>query len=652
MRPLPLLFTLLFTLGLARADVFPKHEPERQFAELKVYDAEGHPWRVAQEDWTGARRRVAEDPAWTKWLRSERAQVDAWIAHHQDHVEWAAGWSHDGVSPKDGSRLNWVDQIPGKEITHFTSASDPQVEITPKLFAWWVVTFRNRHVETMVRAARLHRLTGDERYARWVIDQMDFYAANLDRWAMLPTAKGARLFWQTLSEATGLVQFTEAVRLLGDTVPAAQRQRWRTTFFQPEVELLNRTFRSIHNIATWQRCAVAEVALLYDDEPLWRQMIDGEFGVRQQIAGGITSEYLWYEQSFGYNSYVVSALNSLFTAASLHGRAPELAAEMATAENLMLSPTYLRFPNGQLPNPADNRGILTAPERGPFLETYRVLPTTIGLTDAAGTRNWNTLLDPPPASPHPVTLPAVTSRNLESSRMALLKSGRWQVFFHYGQLTRSHSEAEALNFSAFYGDTDITHDPGVVGYGSPLYRGYYTRGLCHNVPLIDGEGQEPPQRGELLAYSATPVRVSAAQPHYTRNAGAGRALEIKDDALVDTVTVETRAPRRLGLALHVQGRAQLPAGFTADATLPEGRAEPFRHWRDARAATFRDHAEIDVAYGSVVMRVTFTAPGEFRLWHASSPDVPPARRESFYLELLAPAAKATFTTTFTPQPTR
>jgi hypothetical protein len=41
-------------------------------------------------------------------------------------------------------------------------------------------------------------------------------------------------------------------------------------------------------------------------------------------------------------------------------------------------------------------------------------------------------------------------------------------------------------------------------------------------------------------------------------------------------------------------------------------------------------------------------PGDFRVWHGSSPDVPPLRRESFYVELKAPATRATFTTTFAP----
>jgi hypothetical protein len=48
------------------------------------------------------------------------------------------------------------------------------------------------------------------------------------------------------------------------------------------------------------------------------------------------------------------------------------------------------------------------------------------------------------------------------------------------------------------------------------------------------------------------------------------------------------------------------------------------------------------------MHVTVAAPGEFKLWHGLSPDIPPRRRESLYLELVKPAERATFTTTLAP----
>ena len=131
---------------------------------------------------------------------------------------------------------------------------------------------------------------------------------------------------------------------------------------------------------------------------MWREAIDGQFGVRQQVAEGITSDYLWYEQSLGYNSYVVNALASLFETAGLYGRTDELAEEMAVVQNLMLSTTFLRFPTGALPTPSDTKGQLYAPDEELFASMYRVFPTRLGLERAANERNWNTLLDPPPAA--------------------------------------------------------------------------------------------------------------------------------------------------------------------------------------------------------------------------------------------------------------
>lgn len=666
LRSVLFLTVVLSTAATSFFGEYAKPEPAKAFPDFKIYDTAGRPWRAAREDWDGAKRRVADDPAWRQWLNQQRKELDHWMSKPRDRVEWAAGWSHDGVSPKDASRLIWTEEVPGEEVKFFHSPSDPQVPITPKTFAWWVVSLRGRNVNMMLTAARVYRLTGDKRYAEWAAGQMDFYADNYLKWT--PARDGARLFWQTLTEASNLVNFTETVRLLGDFVAADRLQRWRIEFFNPEVEVLNGSYRNIHNIACWQRAAAAEVALLFHDDALWRVALDGPHGIRAQIRDGVTSDYLWHEQSFGYNGFVVKALSTLFETAGVYGRAEELDHEMTVAENLLLSTIYYRFPNGQLPNPADSGGIGRAPSPEALGAYYRTFPTTPGLEAAAHERNWDTLIDPPPASPRaPGPLPEVVSRSLESTRMAILKQGNWQVFFHYGQLTRSHTEAEALNFSAMYGTTDVTHDPGTVGYGSPRHRGYHTRGLGHNVVLVDGEGEDlgplserrewiveqpnpaTPLRGELRAFSTNPARVTAAQPHYRDNARAERTLAIDGNQLLDTISVKTTdgASHHLGIAVHLQGAVRLPSDFVDDPKFADGRPEPFGYWRHARRATYRDRVELEVDYGHLKMRVTIACPGQLTVWHATTPDVPPKQRESLYIETEGRAA--VFKTTFSPQ---
>jgi hypothetical protein len=389
------------------------------------------------------------------------------------------------------------------------------------------------------------------------------------------------------------------------------------------------------------------VALLFGDEALWKESIDGEFGLRRQLRDGVTGDFVWWEQSFGYNYYLFRAVLTLFQEAGLAGRAGELGSEMAASENLLLSLLSLRFPDGTLPVPADSTTVQTAPDVPLFALAYRVFPTTLGLADAAGKYTWDTLIDPPPPAPQEPVLPEVASRNFEPTRMAVLKSGPWQVFFHYGQLTSSHAQAEVLNFSAWCGGVDVTHDPGTVGYGSPLHKGYYKRGLNHNVPLVDGEGEAAvPQYGVLQGFSA--ARVSAAVPAYRDGVSAERTLRIDGNKLIDVATLKAAdgAPRKLGLALHLEGAVKLPPSFRDDPGFPAGRPEPFSYWTGVQAADFRDRAEFDVVCGSKPMRVAFAVPGAFRVWHGSTPDVPPRRREGFYLETTSPTA--VFTTEISP----
>lgn len=642
------LMLLAVTAHPADPPRFPKPDPDRAFAELKITGPHGSPIRVPVEDWTGARQRAAAEAGWQRWLAEQRADVDDWIARRQDRVEWVSGWWHDFVSPRDGSFLTWTPDEPGPET--LSSPSDPKVQLTPKLHGAWVFGFRTRHAARLVEAARLFRLTEERRYADWVMSQLDFYATNYTRWPEKP-GRGCRLMWQSLDEAVNLVKFTEALRLLGDAPTSAQRQRWFDQFFRPQAAMLETTFQRVHNIACWHRAAVGHVALVFNDDDLWRQAVDGRFGIRRQLADGVTGDYLWLEQSLGYNGYVVAALRPFFEHALLAGRGDALRDEMAILENLLLAPITLRFPTGQLPHPADaTGGPGHAPNTGSLAAAYRIYPTDPGLAAATRQRTWDTLLDPPAAPAVRRPLPPPASRNLESSRMAILRHGDWQVFFHYGQLDPSHAQAEALNYELFLGDTDLSHDAGTVGYGSPLHREYFTRGLAHNVPLVNGEGQQPWGPGELIAFDAEAARVAARQPAYRPGIQAERELRIGEGGFVDATRIALAPgapPAALGLALHLQGRVRLPETFRPDAGFAHpARPASFRHWTACRTAAATNSITLLVEAGSRTVKVTLATAGLFQITHASSPDVPPRRRESLYLEVTGTAAE--FTTTFTP----
>lgn len=635
----------LFAVGIS-AKGGEKPDARRAFEELKIYDPLGRSWRQAKEEWLGAKQRIENDPEWRRWYLKEKGEVDSWIQTARDRTEWAAGWSQDGVSPKNGSSLIWTNKIPGEEVKFLSSRSDPKVEVTPKILGWWVVTFRARNADMMVRAARIFRLTGDPLYADWVVRQVNFYASHYQEWK--PRKEGARLFGQTLTEATNLIKFAEALRLLGDYVEPEMKRLWWEKLFEPEVKVLSGNFQMVHNIACWQRGAVAQIALLYEREDVWKDAIDGSFGIRQQAREGITKDYLWQEQSFVYNEYAIKAFYSLFQAVGLYGRSEDLADEMAKVQNMMLAPVYLRFPDGNLPNLSDAIGVRKGVNIRLFADTYRVFPTPLGLREAAKRRNWDTLLDPPEGRSEKAILPEVKSANLEGMRLALLKAGNWQVFFQYGQVSKSHAQAEALNYSAFYDDTDLTHDAGTVKYGSQMHKNYFRRGLSHNVPLVNGEGAQPPQPGELIKFSANPPIVAVSQPNFRRDGRAYRSIEIRDDKLIVATTVESQQPAKLGMALHLQGEVVWQESFRPDESFAENRPRSFGYWKDVKRAAFDSEAAFDVKYDDIKMRVTIASDKGFILWHAVTPDRASKLREGLYLEVTG--TKASFTTTWEKSP--
>ena len=635
---------------------FPKPSPDRAFADLKLYDAAGRPWRAAREDWPGAQQRVAADPAWAAWLAKERGEVDAWKAKHSDRLAWTCGWWHDFVSPKDGSKVVWEDAVPGEEARTLHSDSDAAIAVTPKLLGGWVFLFRSKHLGMIQRAARLYRLTGEAAYAEWAMAQVDFYADAYLQWPASARGDGARMFWQTLDEATALATCADAVRVLGERVAPERRARWWSAYFAPQSAVLlhGKAMQKIHNIALWHRSGVAQIAMVYGDEALFHEAVDGPLGFRSQIERGVTSDYLEWEQSFGYNGYFVQAASGLFVTAGLLGRAEEFAREQCIVENLLLSPLYVRFPDGNLPLTADVIGRIIVPERKAFAESSRIFPTRIGQREAATRRDWRTLLDPPEVwigigggggADHE-QLPPVTPRLLESSRMAVLRAGAWQVFVQFGQLTEAHSQEEALNFMAYHGDTDVTHDAGTVGYGSPLHRGYYTLGIAHNVPLVDGLGMAPkPQYGELISYKED--RIEVGLPEFRPGAWARRVLAINDGRLEDTLSIGTTdgAEHRLGFALHLQGKVDV-ARFVADPHFAEGRPVGFQQLGEAMVLAGRDAVEVGVDYGAEQMVVRIEVPGEFRVWRVRSLDLPPAKRDCLYVERVG--KEVVFRTVVTP----
>jgi hypothetical protein len=119
-------------------------------------------------------------------------------------------------------------------------------------------------------------------------------------------------------------------------------------------------------------------------------------------------------------------------------------------------------------------------------------------------------------------------------------------------------------------------------------------------------------------------------------------LKIKGDALVDTVRLlaASPSPRRLAIAIQLQGAVQLPEGFEA------APAFALPYWQGARTLQMGREAVFPVVYGGLRMELSVKGSGAMKVTHASVPDAPPGRREALYLEVTGNEAQ--FETIFKP----
>ncbi|MDR2675802.1 MAG: hypothetical protein LBC18_13310, partial [Opitutaceae bacterium] len=160
----------------ANLPAFPKPDPEARFRESKIHDSQGRFYRLPSDNWAAAARLARDDPEWAEWLAGRRAVLDDWMQKRRDNIAWRAGWGHFFISPKDGSYLTFTpdEPVPGGTLS---SPTDPAVEVTPKIHAAWVTKFRQAHIEKILEAARLFRLTGEQKYFDWAAAWIDFYAS-------------------------------------------------------------------------------------------------------------------------------------------------------------------------------------------------------------------------------------------------------------------------------------------------------------------------------------------------------------------------------------------------------------------------------------------------------------------------------------------
>lgn len=125
------------------------------------------------------------------------------------------------------------------------------------------------------------QMTGDERYARYVVDMLLKYAELYPTLGFHPvelSGTPGRIFWQTLNESVWLVHTSIAYDCVYDYLTDTERKTVEENLFRPIADFImngmngntanNKVFNKMHNHGTWATAAVGMIGMAMGDDDL------------------------------------------------------------------------------------------------------------------------------------------------------------------------------------------------------------------------------------------------------------------------------------------------------------------------------------------------------------------------------------------------
>lgn len=495
--------------------------------------------REAKENWISATEKTITETKWNDWLKDQIESQLSWQSEIRDLPEWEAGWLHDYIDDETGKIKAWT---PNQKKPIINDKNQRQI-------AGWVANNRFHNIEKILNAARLYKLTKDDRFLKWCEEQINTYAESYETLTLKKWNGNARLMNQSLDEAQIAIKLLEANRLLASEKKNRNHDKWGELLFIPIANNLKKHSFGVHNISIWQNIAIYLTGVDYSNNEFIQY---STIETRKIIKKGTSADFYWIEDSLSYQDYVVEALNELFIAASMRGTLATYQRELSIAKELLKSPLNLKFESNDSPSPGDTTPKRKIPNLNLWKKIHRTIYTRQGARMAQREINWDTLLDPIEIQDDLdfSKLPNISSGHYPGLKAVMIVNNNWQLFSKYGQNRKSHSHQDALSFELQYRGIWISSDPGTVAYGSDLHTNFYKTYVAHNVPIIDGIGQALwPTSGELEKFDSNGEYVTLKHKNYQENTTAKRNFNIKTK-FVDTLELKKQKESHLGLIFN------------------------------------------------------------------------------------------------------
>ena len=372
-----------------------------------------------------------------------------------------------------------------------------------------------RNLRGMTAAAWAWTVTGDKKYADFARRVLVGYAERYRtypyhdsrcRTGRLASRSGGRLFEQTLNEAVAMsLRIAPACDLVHDELSAADRRAIQDGLLVPMLENIAKHRAGKSNWQTWHNAGMLwGGAVLGDVQWVRRAVADPKNGFAHQMDVSVSDEGMWYENSWGYHFYTLSAMVRIVEGArrlgiDLWGH-PRL-------RKMFTLPVRYAMADGSLPRFGDAVGPKVAHAAGyaePAYHACKAPELASLLTDRP---TWQTVLFGRKTASRPAR-PELASEVFPGAGHAILRTtggAGLSAACTFGPYGGFHGHYDKLSFVFFGHGRELGVDPGRArsqAYRLPIHREWYKATVSHNAVLVDNASQRP-ATGKQERFAAT-----------------------------------------------------------------------------------------------------------------------------------------------------
>ncbi|MFI3254603.1 MAG: heparinase II/III family protein [Eubacteriales bacterium] len=537
---------------------------------------------------------MGSDPSNKAVLTEMEAEVRDYMSDFSDDPSITSRWGHIYFCNDDGGRLIYNH----KEKNVHRCEVCGQVFQSEEYDGVWQYFYRNQAIVVSLVSALCFKATGNKEFLDYTKDIITFYADHYlefeihrkegDHYKDYETMAwgSSRIMPQGLNESIVGIRVAQAYEIIKEDIDDAFKTKI-FDWFQEMCRLLKPQVDQIHNIRVWNDAAIGIMGFVCGDKELVDFAFNGEFGLNNQMAQGVTKDYFWYEGSTHYNYFLLEGVCYLVLFAHLYNY--EMDAKCKdTILKMYEKGAEFTFDNGYFPNPNDGWPDLNlktysyqyhtmarvAGENSKLgniikaIEKIEAPRTILPLSDAYYLNNITPvekLLFNPDFDYNNYKEIERAETNYPNSNYTMLRNGKLNLFLKYGLNAKSHAHPDIMGIEVVYGKTRISRDLSNAGYRSRLCNEWHRKTLCHNTVVCDGEDIASFQPGECLEYGDHHVKARAGvYPEENHNVFYGREITIGTNTVEDTFTVESKDSHNYDYVYHLESQFKVTCAIAME----------------------------------------------------------------------------------------